>query len=220
MTREELLKLVNAKVDTTKFVALSTKTIEEELDEALGDIGEDEAANDKVVEKLAKRLKRMDGNVHTNVSAEMRKNKEEEEQRRKSGTNKKDETPSDKEDESSKRIAELEEKINSLIASNLAREEESTRKTVIAAVKSALKDKFEKANLEMNDFFIDTAISKLDIPKKDADVNDLVSKAESIYTSDYKRATGNAAIPSKGSSTIGGGSNKIDEHEWDDIKSK
>ena len=73
MTREELLALVNKEADTTKFKSLSQKTINEELDDVLEDFGDDEAANAKLVTKLANRLKRMDGNLHKNVSDERKK---------------------------------------------------------------------------------------------------------------------------------------------------
>ena len=80
-----------------------------------------------------------------------------------------------------------------------------------------MKDKFDKAKLELNDFFLDTAISKLEIPDKDADVTDLVSKAEGIYTTDFKRATGNTAIPRMGSGSSSGSGRTIPDDEWDDI---
>ena len=60
MTREELLTLVNGKVNTTSFISLSQKTIEEELDDVLDELGDDEEVNDRIVTKLANRLKRMD----------------------------------------------------------------------------------------------------------------------------------------------------------------
>ena len=86
MTREELLNLVNKEVDTTKFTSLSQKTINEELDDVLEDFGDDEEANSKIVTKLANRLKRMDGNLHKNVSDEMKKNRAEAERRRRRKT--------------------------------------------------------------------------------------------------------------------------------------
>ena len=82
MTKEELLSLVNKEVDTTKFNSLSQKTINEELDDVLEDFGDDEAANAKLVTKLANRLKRMDGNLHKNVSDEIKKSKEEAERKK------------------------------------------------------------------------------------------------------------------------------------------
>ena len=83
MTREELLNLVNKEADTTKFTSLSQKTINEELDDVLEDFGDDEEANSKIVTKLANRLKRMDGNLHKNVSDEMKKNRAEAERKKK-----------------------------------------------------------------------------------------------------------------------------------------
>jgi ElaB/YqjD/DUF883 family membrane-anchored ribosome-binding protein len=83
MTREELLALVNKEVDTTKFKELSQKTINEELDDVLEDFGDDEEANSKLVTKLANRLKRINGNLHKNISDEVKKSKEEAERKKK-----------------------------------------------------------------------------------------------------------------------------------------
>ena len=83
MTREELLALVNKEVDTTKFKELSQKTINEELDDVLEDFGDDEEANSKLVTKLANRLKRINGNLHKNISDEVKKSKEEAERTKK-----------------------------------------------------------------------------------------------------------------------------------------
>lgn len=217
MTREELLALVNKEADTTKFKSLSQKTINEELDDVLEDFGDDEAANAKLVTKLANRLKRMDGNLHKNISDEIKKSKEEaerkkkeEEEERKRKEGKKDDDPDDK-------YSKLLEKLEALEKANAERDKKAARKATIESVKAGLKDKFDKANLEMNDFFLDTALSKLEIPD-DADVAELVSTAENIYTADYKRANGGNAVPRKGSSAPSGEEKKLDEHEWDDIK--
>lgn len=218
MTREELLALVNKEVDTTKFKELSQKTIDEELDDVLEDFGDDEEANSKLVTKLANRLKRINGNLHKNISdevkkskeeAERKKKKEEEEERRRKEA-KKDDDPDDK-------YSKLLEKLEALEKANAERDKKAARKATIESVKAGLKDKFDKANLEMNDFFLDTALSKLEIPD-DADVVELVSAAENIYTADYKRANGGNAVPRKGSSAPSGEEEKLDEHEWDDIK--
>lgn len=214
MTREGLLDLVNEKVDTTKFKSLSQKTINEELDDLLEDFGDDEAANDKIVTKLANRLKRMDGNLHKNVSDEIKRSQAEAKRREKE---KKDKEETEETTEVDPKYAALEEKLNKLLQANEERSKAEAKKAVLNSVKSGLKDKFEHANLEMNDFFLDTALSKLEIPDEDADVSELVSKAERIYTADYKRATGSTAIPSKGSQETHNHENNIDEHEFDDI---
>lgn len=218
MTREELLALVNKEADTTKFKSLSQKTINEELDDVLEDFGDDEAANAKLVTKLANRLKRMDGNLHKNVSDEIKKSKEEAERKKQE----EEEERKRKEEEEGKtgsddKYDELLKEIKALKEANAERDKKAARKATIESVKAGLKDKFDKANLELNDFFLDTALSKLEI-SDDADVSELVSTAENIYTADYKRANGGNAVPRKGSSAPSGEENQLDEHEWDDIK--
>lgn len=218
MTREELLALVNKEVDTTKFKELSQKTINEELDDVLEDFGDDEEANSKLVTKLANRLKRINGNLHKNISDEVKKSKEEAERKKKE----EEEERKRKEEEEGKtgsddKYNELLKEIKALKEANAERDKKAARKATIESVKAGLKDKFDKANLELNDFFLDTALSKLEI-SDDADVAELVSTAENIYTADYKRANGGNAVPRKGSSAPSGEENKLDEHEWDDIK--
>lgn len=215
MTREELLALVNKEADTTKFKSLSQKTINEELDDVLEDFGDDEAANAKLVTKLANRLKRMDGNLHKNISDEIKKSKEEAERKKKEEEREKKEGKKD--DDPDDKYSKLLKKLEALEKANAERDKKAARKATIESVKAGLKDKFDKANLEMNDFFLDTALSKLEI-SDDADVAELVSTAENIYTADYKRANGGNAVPRKGSSVPSGEENKLNEHEWDDIK--
>lgn len=216
MTKEELLSLVNKEVDTTKFKSLSQKTINEELDDVLEDFGDDEAANAKLVTKLANRLKRMDGNLHKNVSDEIKKSKEEaerkkreeEEERKEAGEGKSD--PDDKYDELLKEIKALKE-------ANAERDKKAARKATIESVKAGLKDKFDKANLEMKNYFLNAAIAKLEIPDEDVNIDDLVSKAEKIYTAEYKEATGENGIPAKGSRTSSGGTSTDDDKFMEEV---
>lgn len=217
MTREELLALVNKEVDTTKFKELSQKTIDEELDDVLEDFGDDEEANSKLVTKLANRLKRINGNLHKNISDEVKKSKEEAERKKKEEEEERKRKEDDKDDDPDNKYNELLKEIKALKEANAERDKKAARKATIESVKAGLKDKFDKANLEMNDFFLDTALSKLEI-SDDADVAELVSTAENIYTADYKRANGGNAVPRKGSSAPSGEEKKLDEHEWDDIK--
>lgn len=218
MTKEELLSLVNKEVDTTKFKSLSQKTINEELDDVLEDFGDDEAANAKLVTKLANRLKRMDGNLHKNVSDEIKKSKEEaerkkreeeeERKRKEAGEGKTD--PDDKYNELLKEIKALKE-------ANAERDKKAARKATIESVKAGLKDKFDKANLEMKNYFLNAAIAKLEIPDEDADIDDLVSKAEKIYTAEYKEATGENGIPAKGTRTSSGGTSTDDDKFMEEV---
>ena len=217
MTKEELLSLVNKEVDTTKFKSLSQKTINEELDDVLEDFGDDEAANAKLVTKLANRLKRMDGNLHKNVSDEIKKSKEEAERKKKEEEEERKRKEADKNDDPDDKYNELLKEIKALKEANAERDKKAARKATIESVKAGLKDKFDKANLEMKNYFLNAAIAKLEIPDEDADIDDLVSKAEKIYTAEYKEATGENGIPAKGQRTSGGGRSTEDDKFMDEI---
>lgn len=217
MTREELLKLVNEKEDTSKFTSLSQRTINDELDDMLDEMGDDAEANDRIVTKLANRLKRMDGNLHKNVSDEIKKSKEESERKRQEEENRKREkegggggNPDDKYD---KLLAKLE----AIEKANAERDKKAAKEAALESIKTGMKSKFDEAKLELNDFFLDTALSKLEIPDGELDISDMVKKAEAIYTADYKRANGGSAIPRKGSNNPKPPTS-ISENEWDDIK--
>lgn len=213
MTREELLELTNKEVDTTKFKSLSQKTINEELDDVLEDFGDDEEVNSKLVTKLANRLKRMDGNLHKNVSDEIKKSKEDAERKKKEEEEERKRKESVKEDNPDDKYSKLLEKLEALEKANAERDKKAARKATIESVKAGLKDKFDKANLEMKNYFLNAAISKLEIPDEDADIDELVSKAEKIYTAEYKEATGENGIPAKGQRLSGGG-NSTDEDDF------
>ena len=217
MTREELLALVNKEADTTKFKSLSQKTINEELDDVLEDFGDDEAANAKLVTKLANRLKRMDGNLHKNVSDEIKKSREEAERKKKEEEEERKRNEAGKDDDPDDKYSKLLEKLEALEKANEERDKKAARKATIESVKAGLKDKFDKANLEMKNYFLNAAIAKLEIPDEDADIDDLVSKAEKIYTAEYKEATGENGIPAKGQRSSGGGSSTDDEKFMDEI---
>lgn len=217
MTREELLALVNKEADTTKFKSLSQKTINEELDDVLEDFGDDEAANAKLVTKLANRLKRMDGNLHKNVSDEIKKSKEEAERKKREEEEERKRKESDKEDNPDDKYNELLKEIKALKEANAERDKKAARKATIESVKAGLKDKFDKANLEMKNYFLNAAIAKLEIPDEDADIDDLVSKAEKIYTAEYKEATGENGISAKGQRSSGGGSSTDDDKFMDEV---
>lgn len=217
MTREELLALVNKEVDTTKFKSLSQKTINEELDDVLEDFGDDEASNAKLVTKLANRLKRMDGNLHKNVSDEIKKSKEEAERKKKEEEEERRRKEANKGDDPDDKYSKLLEKLEALEKANEERDKKAARKATIESVKAGLKDKFDKANLEMKNYFLNAAIAKLEIPDEDADIGDLVSKAEKIYTAEYKEATGENGIPAKGQRSSGGGISTDDDKFMDEI---
>lgn len=219
MTIEELLELVNKKEDTSKFTTLSKKSIDDELNDVLGEMGDDDDANDKIVTKLANRLKRMDKNLHKNIADELKKSREEAERKKKEEEERKRKRAKEAEgknndgdgDGDDDRIAKLLAKVEALEKASAERDKEAARKATIESVKAGLKEKFDKAGLELNGFFLKTSLSKLEIPDKDADIDDLVSEAEKIYTADFKEATGEKGIPSKNHTSSPGGGGDDDK---------
>lgn len=219
MTIEELLELVNKKEDTSKFTSLSKKSIDDELNDVLDEMGDDDDENDKIVTKLANRLKRMDKNLHKNIADELkksreeaeRKKKEEEERKRKRAKEAEGKDNDDDDGGDDDRIAKLLAKVEALEKASAERDKEAARKATIESVKAGLKEKFDKAGLELNGFFLKTSLSKLEIPDKDADIDDLVSEAEKIYTADFKEATGEKGIPSKNHTSSPGGGGDDDK---------
>lgn len=216
MTIEELLELVNKKEDTSKFTSLSKKSIDDELNDVLGEMGDDDDENDRIVTKLANRLKRMDKNLHKNIADELKKSREEaerkkkeEEERKRNRTKENDDYDDDGGDDD--RIAKLLAKVEALEKASAERDKEAARKATLESVKAGLKEKFDKAGLELNGFFLKTSLSKLEIPDKDADIDDLVSEAENIYTADFKEATGEKGIPSKNHTSSPGGGGDDDK---------
>lgn len=217
MTREELLKLVNEKEDTSKFTSLSQRTINDELDDMLDEMGDDAEANDRIVTKLANRLKRMDGNLHKNVSDEIKKSKEESERKRQEEENRKREKEGGGGGNLDDKYDKLLAKLEAIEKANAERDKKAAKEAALESIKTGMKSKFDEAKLELNDFFLDTALSKLEIPDGELDISDMVKKAEAIYTADYKRANGGSAIPRKGSNNPKPPTS-ISENEWDDIK--
>lgn len=223
MTREELLALVNQEVDTTKFKSLSQKTINEELDDVLEDFGEDEAANAKLVTKVTNRLKRMDGNLHSDVSQQVKEYKKKARERQKAKESESEEEESENNDiPNEEDMPEWAKKlIGEVKKEREAREQKEAadaKKALVNSIKEGLKAKFEKANIPLNSFFVKTALDKLEIPDGDeVDVKDLVGKAEVLYNADLKEAGINPETKPRSGGGGAGGTGTVDEHEFDDV---
>lgn len=215
MEREELKELVNKSLGSTQL-KLSERTINEELDDVLGDFGDNEEANAKLVERVANRLKRIDGNLHADVSKEVKEYKENAEKKQKEGNeggSKKNENNEGSESEIMKELknlrAELDEERN-------ARKQEQTERAKHAtmdSVRKGLREKFENAGLKINDFFAKSALSKLEIPSENVDLKSLVEKAERLYNADIKEAGIEIGKPYAG----GNGGGKEEKEDWSDV---
>jgi hypothetical protein len=215
MTREELYKSVKEALGSTQL-KLSERTINEELDDVLEDFGDNEEANSKLITKVANRLKRMDGNLHADVSKEIKASKEEAERKRKEKEEEEARKSKSKKDEDDvpQYVKDLQAELTELKNARKQEQAERAKHAVMESVKNGLKEKFESAGLKLNGFFAKSALSKLEIPEEGADVATLVAEAERLYNADIKEADVNIDKPHNGSDT---GTKKEDEHEWDDV---
>lgn len=221
MTREELLALVNKELGSTKLT-ISEKTINEELDDVLEDFGKDEAANAKLVTKVTNRLKRMDGNLHSDVSQQVKEYKKKAKERQKAKETELDEEEPEKDEiPNEEDMPEWAKKlIGEVKKEREAREQKEVadaKKALVNSIKEGLKAKFEKANIPLNSFFVKTALDKLEIPDGEADIKDLVGKAEVLYNADLKEAGINPDTKPRSGGGGAGGTGTVDEHEFDDV---
>lgn len=215
MKREELKELVNKALGSTQL-KLSERTINEELDDVLSDFGDDEEANAKLVERVANRLKRMDGNLHADVSKEVKEYKENTEKKPKEGSegsSKKNEGNEGSESEIMKELKNLRAELDEERNARKQAETERAKHATMDSVRKGLREKFENAGLKINDFFAKSALSKLEIPSKDVDLKSLIEKAERLYNADIKEAGIEIDKPHAGDNSGG----KEEKEDWSDV---
>ena len=194
MEREELLQQVNESLENDGkqlSSTLSEETINGEIDEALEDISDDEEANKKVIGRLAKRLLRMDGNLHSNVSREVTAYK--------NAHPKPAPNPAPKPKDGEKGGAEDNDAYTKLLKRVEAMEEaqkqrvtQAAKDATVADVKKGLLAKFKDANIEVNQYILKETLRDLEIPEtedgKKADVDGLVKATETAYYKNLKEA--------------------------------
>ena len=215
MEREELKELVNKSLGSTQL-KLSERTINEELDDVLGDFGDNEEANAKLVERVANRLKRMDGNLHADVSKEVKEYKENAEKKQKEGNeggSKKNENNEGSESEIMKELKNLRVELDEERNARKQEQTERAKHATMDSVRKGLREKFENAGLKINDFFAKSALSKLEIPSENVDLKSLVEKVERLYNADIKEAGIEIGKPHAG----GNGGGKEEKEDWSDV---
>ena len=189
MEREELLQQVNESLESDGkqlSSTLSEETINGELDEALEDISDDEEANKAVISKLAKRLLRMDGNLHSNVSKEVTAYKK---AHPKPNPNPK---PKGGEDEEDSDYAKLLKRVEAMEEAQKQRVTKAAKDATVADVKKGLLAKFKEANIEANEYILKQTLRDLEVPEaeegKQVDVDGLIKTTETAYYKNLKEA--------------------------------
>jgi len=189
MEREELLQQVNESIEADGkqlSPSLSEESINGELDDALEDITEDEENNKKVVARLAKRLLRMDGNIHSNVSKQVSDYK------KAHPTTKKTKEGTETNDGDKTELQKLLERVEAMEQAQKQKTEADAKDAIIADVKKGFKAKFKEAGLEINDYIFRQTLRDLEIPETEdgekVKIADLVKTLERDYTKNLKEA--------------------------------
>lgn len=220
MEREELLQKVNETIeaDGKKLSpSISEETINAELDDELEGIGDDEEANKKAYARIAKRLLRIDGNIHSNVSREVKAYKAsykpaDKKEKQEGGEHKDgDDTP-----EWAKALLK---RVDAIEESRKTEAKAAAKDEVAKAVKKGIRDKFKDAKVEVNDYVLKQTLRDLEIPEAEegetVDTDALIRKMESDYYKNLKEAgldKKDSGRTHRGASGAGGnGKSRLDE---------
>lgn len=224
MEREELRNKVNENLEssqTTLSSSLSEETINSELDDALEDVTDDGQVDDKFVAKIAKRLQRIDGNLHKNVSAEVKKYKETVSAKGKAGVevHKTAQSAEPEEPEWFKTYREAQEaKWNKLDADKKASDAAAVKKATLEGIEKGLKAKFKDAGIEANDYILKQTLRDIVIPdaSEDGRIDEggLTDKAEKTYFKNLKEAglEKKSTLPHFGTQIKKGGNGPVDSY--------
>lgn len=215
MTREELFGKVKAELGDYQLTSLKERTINEELDDVLEDFGDDEEANSKIVTRVANRLKRMEGNLHADVAEQVNEYKKNYKPKQKPKQDEEEGHKKPKADDGDSKYNELLERFNKMEQALKESEARKQKDAVLGQVKNGLKGKFSDADMSCNEYFLNAALSKVEIPEEDADVASLIEKAEKLYNAEIKAAGVRIGAPRSGGDNMDG--NDDDEDDFSDI---
>lgn len=216
MELEKIISTVLEKVGKTDVSQETVKTLI-----SLKPVPDGEEPDDQYFNDIAKAVKSVQGNVNSvftsklneQVEAKVNEYKEKHPEHKE-----KPKTKPEKEDEDIPQWArEMKAAFEAERDERQKEKAERDKKNLLDSVAQGLKDKFAKSDMEVNQFFLKSALHELDIPEKDADVDTLVSEAEKIYVRNQKEA-GVTDFPRSGNG--GGGRPEDDSHMWDDIKKR
>lgn len=210
MDLEKIISIVLNKVGNTDVSAQTIKTLI-----SLKPVPDGQEPDDTYFNEIVDAVKSVQGNVNNVFSAKLaaQVNSKVEEYKKEHSARKEQE---DKPATSDDRLKKLEEELSELRAERQKEQTERERKDLFNSVKKSLEDKFRTAGNTANPFFVETALAKLSIPEKGADVKSLTDEAERLYNADLKKAGFDPDFPRAGSGSAVG-VEKIDGHEFDDV---
>lgn len=208
MEREELRSKVDESLESSQVtLTLSDETINGELDDALEGITEDAQVDDKYVAKIAGRLKRMDGNLHKDVSTQVKIYKKAHPAPK---ITKPEEEPKDGDnegkdwDKAPAWAKAMKADVEAMKQTHKAESEKQANDAVVETVRKGLKAKFKSAGVEGNDYILRQTLRDIVIPETEegesVDTDELTKKTEKLYYKNLKEAglAGSQASPRRG----------------------
>ena len=210
MNKEEFIEKVNNELEGNKL-SLSERTLTAFYDNVFK--GEDTEYTDDFIKQQAELLKVLYGQLHADVAKEMKLNKENWEKEFKNknivGTQTKEE-----EKEIPQFVKDLENKVKALETQLTKASEEKKEDDLRNKLTKAFKEKFAKAGLEVNKFFLKHAFDSVDLGKKDLKLNDVVKELETNYYALLKEANVKVdnVVPYRNNGGGGKGNSIIDDY--------
>lgn len=201
MEREELRTKVNDSLGGTQLT-LSERTINEELDDVLETVTDDAQVDDAFVERITKRLKRMNGNLHADVSAESKKYKEQfekdwKEKHPEGGGTKKDGDGGEEPEWFKKYREENDKKLQQYETERKEKETKEKKASVLKSLNEGIRKKFKEAGEECNEYILKNTIRDAEV-NEDSDVEALIKSVEKEYYKNIKAAGLDGVAPRSG----------------------
>lgn len=213
----ELEKIISTILEKAGKTDVSKETVTTLVN--LNPLQEGTEPDEAYFNKMVKAVKSVQGNVNNVMSTkvtEQVKTKVAEELAKRDGNPNKENHNEDPHEGIPQWARELKEQFENDRKERQQEKADREKKNLLDTVKRCLEKRFEEGGLKLNGFFAKSALSKLEIPEKDADVSKLVDDAERLYNADLKEAGIDTDSP-RSASGSGSRSNREDEHEWDDV---
>lgn len=204
MELEALKSRFDEKLGSTKL-QLSEQTLNEVLQDALAEIGDDDTRlTDDFISRKVNLAKKIDGQINFDVSKRIKKWKEDNQQTPPNNLNPQpDEEPSYFKDFREN----VEEKFASLERARKEEELKLQKASALKRINDELESKFKEAGIKKNAYIFKQTLKDVTIPDKDIDISAIVKRTEKEYYQNLKEAGFEDTTPHVGGN--GGGGNKL-----------
>lgn len=196
MEREELLQEVQTVIEgegKNLSPSISEETINAELDDELENINDDDDDETKQViyRRIAKRLMRIDGNIHSNVSREVKDFKAKYASKNPKPTTKPTQEDGN-ESEELKILRSLTKRMDDIEQSRADKAKADAKNAAVESVKKGLRSLFKEAKVEVNEYIYRQTLRDLEVPEvedgRGVDTEGLIKKMERAYYRNLKEA--------------------------------